>query len=195
MRTGNVQRAFEESLHKLGTDYADLYLLHWPAGDYVKSWLDLEKIYKAGHARAIGVCNFQPHHLEDIKKVWSVVPAINQIELHPELTQKPLRKICDEFGIVVTAYSPLGGPNQAAQMLQNPTIAEISKKYNKTPAQIVLRWNIDIGITTIPKSSNTKRLAENFDVFDFSLSPQDISEIEALNKNKRVGYDPDNFDF
>ncbi|MCL2576177.1 MAG: aldo/keto reductase [Defluviitaleaceae bacterium] len=195
MRNGTFTTAFEESLNRLGVDYIDMYLLHWPAGDYVAAWQVLEKIYKSGKTRAIGVCNFQPHHIEDLRKVWSVVPVVNQIELHPELTQEPLRNFCNKLGIAVTAYSPLGGPKQAGRMMDNPLFSDIAQKYNKTAAQIVLRWGLDIGVAVIPKSANPARIAQNIDIFDFKLGKEDIAAIDALNIDRRVGYDPDNFNF
>ena len=193
-RSGDIEAAFAESLQKLGTDYVDMYLVHWPVpGKYVDAYLALEKIYKSGRAKAIGVSNFHPHHLDEIKKVWSVVPAVNQVELHPELTQKPLLKRCHEEGIVITSWSPLGAAKNG--LLTKPTLVHIAKKYNKTPAQIILRWNIDLGIITIPKSATPSRIAENFDIFDFKLTEEEIQHIDDLNKDARVGSDPDNFSF
>ena len=194
LRTGNVNEAFEESLEKLGTDYVDLYLIHWPvAGKYVDAYLELEKIYKSGRAKAIGVCNFHEHHLEDIKKVWSVTPVMNQIELHPNLSQKPLIQFCKDNDIVPQAWSPLGGGK--TNLLQTPVLTEIASKYGKSPAQVVLRWNIDCGVITIPKSITPSRIKENFDIFDFELDAEDIAKIDALNTNERTGSSPDNFDF
>jgi len=200
MRENRVQAEFEQSLSKLGMDYVDMYIIHWPVKEkYVEAWLELEKIYKSGRAKAVGLSNFQDYHITEIKKVWSVVPAINQIELHPFLTQKPLLELCKAEGIVPEAWSPLGGGGSAADikdnLLTHPTLAEIGKKYSKSTAQVILRWNIDLGIITIPKSTNPERIKANINIFDFSLTPDEIAQIDALNKNLRTGPNPDNFSF
>lgn len=193
-RTGNVNDAFEESLRKLGTDYVDLYLVHWPVpGKFVETYLELEKNYKSGRAKAIGVSNFHEHHIDEIKKVWSVAPAINQIELHPELSQKNILKKCAQDNIVLTSWSPLGAAKNG--LLSNPTLVKIGEKYGKSPAQVILRWNIDLGIVTIPKSVTPSRIRENLDIFDFELTPDEIKEIDGLNKDERVGSNPDTFNF
>jgi len=198
-RTGDVEVAFAQSLKDLQTDYVDLYLIHWPVkGRYVDTWIALEKIYNSGRAKAIGISNFHEHHIIDIKKVWSVVPAINQIELHPRLTQKPLIKFCLEHDIIPEAWSPLGGttPDISSNVvLQEPLLTSIGDKYGKSPAQIILRWNIDLGIVTIPKSVTPSRIKENFDIFDFELTKDDITAIDSLNVNQRTGADPENFSF
>lgn len=193
-REGNVQEAFNQSLEDLGVDYVDLYLIHWAVKEkFVDTWLELEKIYKSGKAKSIGVSNFQQHHLEDIKKVWSVVPAVNQVELHPSLTQEPLLKYCTEHNIILESWSPLGaGKNNS---LKNETIVSIGEKYGKTPAQVILRWNIDRGIITIPKSVTPSRIKENIDIFDFELTESEIEAINSINTDERVGADPDNFSF
>jgi len=198
-RTGDVEVAFNQSLSDLGTDYLDLYLIHWPVpGRYVDTWLAMEKIYKSGRVKAIGISNFHEHHIDDIKEVWSVVPAMNQIELHPRLTQKPLIKYCQDLGIIPESWSPLGGsvPGEVRSMIiEEPILAEIGKKYGKSPAQVILRWNIDLGIVTIPKSISENRIRENFDIFDFELTADDIAKIDSLNTNQRTGADPENFTF
>jgi len=198
-RTGDVEVAFAQSLKDLQTDYVDLYLIHWPVkGRYVDTWMALERIYKSGRAKAIGISNFHEHHINDIKNVWSVVPAINQIELHPRLTQKPLIKFCLEHDIIPEAWSPLGGttPDISSNLvLQEPLLATIGDKYGKSPAQIILRWNIDLGIVTIPKSVTPNRIKENFDIFDFELKKDEIIAIDGLNVNQRTGADPENFSF
>ena len=199
-RTGDVEAAFAQSLKDLDTDYVDLYLIHWPVkGRYVDTWLAMEKIYKSGRAKAIGISNFHEHHIEDIKKVWSVVPAMNQIELHPTLTQKPLLAFCKSLGIVPESWSPLGGTagtwNVKENMLENEVIKSIGAKYGKSPAQVILRWNIDLGIVAIPKSVTPSRIKDNINIFDFALAPDEIAAIDALNKDQRVGPDPDNFSF
>jgi len=199
MRTGDPEEAFAQSLSDLGVDYVDLYLIHWPVkGRYVDAWLALEKIYKSGRAKAIGVSNFKPHHLEDISKVWSVVPAINQYEMHPHLTQKPLLAHCQKYGIIPQSWSPLGGtrPDSVKEgLLDNPMLIKIAEKYGKSTAQVILRWNIDLGIVCIPKSVTPSRIRANIDIFDFSLTPDEVAAIDGLNQDKRFGADPDNFDF
>ena len=192
--------AFDQSLERLGVDYIDLYIIHWPVKEhFVESWLGLEKIYKNGKVRAIGISNFNEHHIKDIEKVWSIVPALNQIELHPRLTQKPLMKYCLEKGIAIESWSPLGGHWESGglkdSLLENDVLLNIGKKYGKTTAQVILRWNIDLGIVAIPKSVTPSRIKENIDIFDFELSSEDIAAIDGLNKNQRVGPDPVNFNF
>ena len=199
-RSNEVQQSFAQSLEKLGTDYVDLYIIHWPVKEhFVDSWLELEEIYKSGKTRAIGVSNFNEHHLEDIRKVWRVVPALNQVELHPRLTQKPLLKFCRDLGVTVESWSPLGGHWDSGglkdNLLENEVLLSIGKKYGKTPAQVILRWNVELGIVAIPKSVTPERIKQNFDIFDFSLTEEDVLAIDALNKNQRGGPDPDNFDF
>jgi len=200
-RTGNVEKAFEESLNNLGTDYVDLYLIHWPVkGRFVDSWLELEKIYKSGRAKAIGISNFHACHIEDIKKVWSVVPAMNQIELHPRLTQKPLLELCRKENIAPESWSPLGGTiwsdgGLRDSLLENEVLKSIGEKHGKSAAQVILRWNIQLDIVTIPKSVTPSRIKDNINIFDFSLSADEIAAIDALNQDKRVGPDPENFNF
>ena len=196
-RNGDIQAAFDQSLNKLNLDYVDLYIIHWPCpGHYEKAWLALEKIQQSGKARAIGISNFQKHHIEDIKKTWHIIPALNQIEMHPILTQKPLIQFCRDEKIAAQAWSPLGGnrPMQERIFTSEP-IKTIAAKYGKSPAQIVLRWNIELGIITIPKSANPGRIKENFNIFDFALTPEEVAAIDALNQNERGGPDPDNFNF
>ena len=189
-KTGDIEKAFEESLEKLGLDYVDLYLIHWPIPDkFVETWLTFEKIYKNGKAKAIGVSNFKEHHLDAIKNVWTVVPAVNQYEHHPYLTQKSILEYCKKEGIVVTAYSPLGRASN--DLLSNPVIQVIAKKYNKTSAQIILRWNIQLGVVAIPRSVKPERIKENISIFDFELSQEDIASLNELDSGSRVIIDPD----
>jgi len=184
--------AFETSLQKLGLDYIDLYLIHWPVkGKYKETWKALEELYKDGKVKAIGVSNFHQHHLEDLLEEAEVVPMVNQIELHPLLSQVELRNFCKEKGIVVEAWSPLA----QGKLLNNSVLAEIAAKYNKSTAQIILRWDLQNDIVTIPKSIKEHRIIENADIFDFDLTKEDIDKINELNKNERVGPDPDNFNF
>lgn len=190
--TQSTLDAFDLSLKKLGLDYLDLYLVHWPVkGKYAETWKTLEKIYKTGKVRAIGVSNFHVHHLKDILADAEVVPAVNQVELHPYLSQVELREFNRSQGIRTEAWSPLG----QGLVLQDSTITSIAEKYGKTPAQIVLRWDLQSGIVTIPKSIREPRIIENANIFDFELSPDDMAAIDGLNKNQRVGADPDNFNF
>ncbi len=175
-----------------GQDYVDLYLIHWPvAGKYKESWKALEEIYASGRAKAIGVSNFHQHHLEDLLTEANVVPMVDQIELHPTLTQEPLRKYLAENKIAVEAWSPLGQGN----LLSEPVLVKIGEKYGKSAAQVIIRWHLQNDIIVIPKSVHEKRIQENFAVFDFELTPEEITAINQLNKDHRFGADPDNFDF
>ncbi|MED3963752.1 aldo/keto reductase [Niallia taxi] len=184
--------AFETSIQKLGLDYIDLYLIHWPvSGKYKETWKALEKLYKDGKVKAIGVSNFHKHHLEDLLSEAEIVPTVNQIELHPLLSQEELRNFCKEKGIVVEAWSPLA----QGKLLDNPVLTEIAAKYNKSTAQVILRWDLQNDIVTIPKSIKEHRIIENADIFDFELTAEDLEKINGLNKNERVGADPDNFNF
>ncbi|MFP4975445.1 aldo/keto reductase [Paenibacillus sp. CN-4] len=184
--------AYETSLSRLGLDYLDLYLIHWPvAGKYKDAWRALEKLYQDGRVRAIGVSNFQIHHLEDLMADAAIQPMINQVEFHPYLTQKELLHFTREHGIQLEAWSPLmqGG------LLDQPVLTEIAAAHGKTVAQIILRWDLQNGVITIPKSIKEHRIIENAAIFDFELSSAEMERIDALNQNRRVGPDPDNFDF
>ncbi|MFC0189633.1 aldo/keto reductase [Fictibacillus aquaticus] len=184
--------AFQESLNKLELDYVDLYLIHWPvAGKYKDTWRALEEIYRQGKAKAIGVSNFNVSHLEDLMTVATIKPMVNQVELHPRLTQKELLSYCKDNAIQLEAWRPL----VKGEILQEPVLQKIADKHDKTTAQVVLRWNVQSGIVTIPKSVNESRIRENADIFDFELSAEDMLAIDGLNENKRNGADPDNFDF
>ena len=193
-RPDDARRAFGESLGALGFDYLDLFLIHWPlptryGGDYVSTWQTLEEFYRDGRARSIGVSNFQPHHLRRLHGESEITPAVNQIEVHPYLTQDDVRAFCAEHQIAVEAWSPLA----QGLVLDDPTIVEIAKRARKTPAQVVLRWHIERGDIVFPKSVTPSRIAENIDIFDFELSGEDVEAISALNRNKRTGPDPDTF--
>ncbi|WP_090639830.1 aldo/keto reductase [Neobacillus massiliamazoniensis] len=191
-RNDSVLEAFEISLKKLGLDYVDLYLVHWPVKEkYKQTWKVLEKLYKEGRIRAIGVSNFKIHQLEDLMSVAEVKPMVNQVELHPLLAQPELRNYCKKQGIQIEAWAPLG----QGRMLEHPVINEIASKYNTSTAQVILRWDLQNEIVTIPKSVKESRIIENADIFDFALSAEDIEKINALNENKRFGADPDNFTF
>ncbi|GCD41602.1 oxidoreductase [Streptomyces paromomycinus] len=184
-------RAFDTSLGKLGLEYVDLYLIHWPmpAKDtYVDTYRAFEKIYAEGRAKAIGVSNFQPAHLERLMGETSVVPAVNQVELHPQLQQSELRAFHARHGIATEAWSPLG---QGKDLLKNTTVTGLAEKYGRTPAQIVLRWHLQLGNVVIPKSVTPSRIKENIDVFGFELDDADLSALAALDSGTRLGPDPD----
>ncbi|KLA30664.1 MULTISPECIES: aldo/keto reductase [Bacillus cereus group] len=184
--------AYEESLKKLKLDYLNLYLVHWPVeGKYKDTWRALETLYKEKRVRAIGVSNFQIHHLQDVIKDAEIKPMINQVEYHPRLTQKELQAFCKEQGIQMEAWSPL----MQGQLLDNETLQAIADKHGKTTAQVILRWDLQNGVVTIPKSTKEHRIIANADVFNFELTKEDMEKIDALNQNHRVGPDPDNFDF
>lgn len=184
--------AFDESLERLSVDYVDLYLVHWPvAGCYRQTWDEMVQILESGRARAIGVSNFMPHHLEDLLSSSTVVPAVNQVEFHPQLVQPDLLKCCRDLGIVAEAWSPL----MQGHVAGNRAIRELAGKYDKTPAQIVLRWDLQHGVVTIPKSERPERIAENAAVFDFELAPEDMLLLDSMDEGHRYGPDPNNFDF
>lgn len=184
--------AYETSLKKLGLDYLDLYLIHWPVeGKYKEAWRALETLYKEGKIKAIGVSNFQVHHLKDLMLEAQVKPMVNQVEYHPRLTQKEVQTFCQNNEIQLEAWSPL----MQGQLLNDPILIEIAKKYSKTVPQIILRWDLQNGVITIPKSTKEQRIIENSNIFDFELLKEDMERINSLNQNHRVGPDPDNFDF
>ncbi|EHN09295.1 oxidoreductase of aldo/keto reductase family subgroup 1 [Patulibacter medicamentivorans] len=185
-------RAFDVSLGKLGLTYVDLYLIHWPAPGkqlYVETWQALEKVQAEGSSRAIGVSNFQTHHLREILESSDVVPAVNQIELHPRLAQAELRAFHAEHGIVTEAWSPLA---QGA-VLNDPTITSIARAHGRTPAQVVLRWHVQLGNVVIPKSVTPERIAANVALFDFELSDEQMAAIAKLDDGTRTGPHPDEF--
>ncbi|MCW7944128.1 oxidoreductase [Streptomyces hygroscopicus] len=187
-------RAFDVSLEKLGLEYVDLYLIHWPLpsrGKFVETYKAFEKIRAEGRAKAIGLSNFLPEHLETLLGATSVVPAVNQIELHPRLQQHAAREYHKKHGIATEAWSPLG---QGKGLLEVPAIVAIAQKHGRTPAQIVLRWHLQLGNIVIPKSVTPSRIKENIDVFDFSLDTEDMAAISALNEDRRIGPDPATFD-
>ncbi|MEN8654635.1 aldo/keto reductase [Streptomyces sp. 21So2-11] len=186
-------RAFDESLAKLGLDHVDLYLIHWPApaqDKYVDTYKAFEKIHADGRARAIGVSNFHPEHLERLIGETSIVPAVNQIELHPQLQQETSRAFHAKHSIATEAWSPLGS---GKGLLEVPTVVAVARKHGKSPAQVVLRWHLQIGNVVIPKSVTPSRIKENIDVFDFELDSDDLAAFAALDEGKRLGFDPANF--
>lgn len=183
--------AFDESLQKLGTDYLDLYLIHWPKDKNAETWQALETLYKEGRVKAIGVSNFKEHHLDEILQSADITPMVNQVEFHPLFQQKTLRAYCKRLDIKLEAWSPL----MRGQALKPPLIEALAKKYRRTPSQIVLRWDLQNDVIPLPKSSHTARMKENLGVFDFELSAEDMAQINALDENKHLGADPDHVDF
>lgn len=185
-------RAFDRTLEELDLGHLDLFLIHWPLpgrGDFVETWKAMEEIYRSGRAKAIGVSNFQPHHLRRLLESSEVVPAVNQIEAHPYLTQDDARAFGAEHGIATEAWSPIA----QGKVLDDPTINRIADRVGRTPAQVTLRWHIQRGDIVFPKSVTRQRVQENFALFDFALTEGDIGEISALNRDERTGPDPDRF--
>lgn len=180
-------KAFNNSIKKLGTDYLDLYLIHWPTPLHKETWKALEKLYKEGYIRAIGTSNFTVAHLEDLIETAEVLPMVNQVEFHPFLVQTELREYCKTNNIQYEAWSPL----MRGKIIEIPLLQELSEKYNKTISQIVLRWDLQMGVVTIPKSTNPFRIKENAEIFDFLLSEDDVNRILMLDKGLRVGSDPE----
>lgn len=188
----STMRAFEESLDRLQTNYLDLYLIHWPKGKLSsETWKAMEELYEKGLIRAIGVSNFLVHHLEDFLPECKVIPAVNQIEFHPELIQPELLEYCRGKGIQPEAWSPI----MKGKVLNIPVLQALAAKYGKTPVQIVLRWDIQKGVVTIPKSVKPERIISNADIFDFELSDEDMAKIDSLDKNRRLGFHPDEIPF
>ena len=188
-----ARRAFQQSLEKLGGDYIDLYLIHWPIPSkdlYLETWETLCGLKDEGSVRSIGVSNFQIEHLERIIDATGVVPTVNQVELHPRLQQPELRRYHAEHGILTEAWSPLG----KGQLLDDPAIEKIASGHGRTPAQVVLRWHIQLGNIVIPKSVTPSRIEENFQVFDFELSNAQMRRLSELDRGERTGPDPDSFE-
>jgi 2,5-diketo-D-gluconate reductase A len=186
--------AFDRTLEDLGFDYLDLFLIHWPlpgVGDYVATWQAMEEIYRSGRAKAIDVSNFQPHHVQKLLAQTEVVPAVNQIEVHPYLTQDPVRAFNAEHGIATEAWSPIA----QGRVLGHPTLTAIAEQLGRTPAQVALRWHIQRGDIIFPKSVTPERVQENFALFDFEISEQDMISITGLNRDERTGPDPDTFNY
>lgn len=184
--------AYDTSLAKLGLEYLDLYLIHWPvAGKYKDAWRALEKLYKDGRVKAIGVSNFHVHHLKDVMDGAEIKPMVDQVEFHPLLTQQDLLAFTREQGIQLEAWSPL----MQGKLLDEPTLRKIADRHGKSIAQVILRWDLQHGVITIPKSTKEARIIENGSLFDFELSAAEMNEIDSLNRNERVGPDPDNFNF
>lgn len=199
-------RAVEESLERMKLDYLDMYLIHFPVpsvGKYCEAWRAMEKLYKDGKIRAIGVSNFQEKHLDTLLASCEIVPMTNELECNAYLTIKPLRKYCEEKNIRVINWFPLGGPSQPLVpypvadfpiLREEPIVNSIGEKYGKTPAQVLLRWAVDGGMVPIPKSCNPGRIHQNRDIFDFALTAEELEQIDSLNYDRRFGPDPDTFD-
>jgi len=200
-------RAFDASLRRLGLDYVDLYLLHWPVpsdfGATVASYKAAAKILVEGRARAIGVSNFNPRHLDELIRRTDVIPALNQVELHPYFIQQDVRDANARYGITTQSWSPIGGvyqrhppvdPHHVSGPLDNPVIVELAARHARTPAQIILRWHIEHGLSAIPKSVRRRRIIENIDIVDFTLAPEDIAAIDSLGTGVRSGPDPEMLD-
>ena len=183
-----AMKAFNDSIKKLGVEYLDLYYIHWPTELNSETWRALEDLYYEGKVKAIGVCNFKIGHLEDLKKTARIMPMINQIEIHPGCTQKEMVKYCQGNNIQLVAW----GPIMRGRVLTEPLMIDLSKKYNKTIPQITLRWHIQNDIIPIPKSSNEDRIKENFNIFDFEISIEDMLKIDTLDRNENVSGVPDN---
>ncbi|MDR0901385.1 MAG: aldo/keto reductase [Opitutaceae bacterium] len=186
-------KALEQSLARLGLDYVDLYLIHWPVptrNEYTDTWKALVQLRADGRAKSIGVSNFMPAHLRRIVDATGVVPAVNQVELHPHFPQAALRAFHAERGIITESWSPLA---QGGDLLKDPVVGKIAAKHKRTPAQVVLRWHVELGLVAIPKSVTPARIAENADIFKFSLDPGDKAAFATLNKGHRIGPSPDTF--
>ncbi len=185
-------KAFNNSLKRLNLDYLDLYLIHWPVeGKYKETWRALEHLYREKKIRAIGVSNFMKHHLEDLLKSAEIVPMVNQMEFHPYLVQQDLIDYCNVHQIQYEAWSPM----MQGRIFNLESIKKIGVKYGKSPAQVVLRWDLQKGVITIPKSAKKERIIDNASLFDFELSNEDMAYLDSLEKGQRFGPDPDTFDF
>lgn len=192
-----TMKAFDKSMKRLGFDrggYLDMYLIHWPVpaiGHFVDTWRAFAALHDLGRVRSIGVSNFAPEHLNTLIDATGVVPVVNQIELHPLLTQVELREVHAQLGIATEAWAPLG----RGRLLEHPTITSVAETYGKAPAQVIIRWHLQIGNIVIPKSVNPERIASNFDVFDFELSDDDVTAISSLDNGTRLGPDPRTFNY
>ncbi|NIK13234.1 aldo/keto reductase [Alkalibacillus almallahensis] len=186
----NTLRAFEASMNRLELDYLDLYLVHWPVKDYYRdTWKAMERLVDEGLIRSIGVSNFKQRHLEDLMTTANVKPTVNQVEYHPHLQQHDVKAFCEQESIQLEAWSPL----KRGDLFDDETIQHIAQKHDKTPAQVILRWDVDTNVITIPKSVKEHRIVENSDIFDFQLDQADLDAIKALNRDERVGPNPDQF--
>lgn len=184
-----AKKAFNETMDKLGLDYLDLYLIHWPVNDWQGAWRALEEIYAEGRVKAIGVSNFLQHHLETLFQNSDIRPAVNQYEMHPYLQQADLRKFCQDNAIAVTAWAPI----MKGRVLNVPELVAIGEKYGKSAVHVTLRWLLQLDVIAIPKSVNQSRIESNADLFDFELTDDEIATINALDKAERLGSHPDSF--
>lgn len=190
----SVRVGFFKSLKALGLDYVDLYQFHWPVPNYfLDTWKEIEQLYKEGYIKAIGIANCHQHHIEEILKVCEIPPMVNEIEVHPLFSQKPLIEYCKSHNIRVEAYTPLARNDE--RLRRNRVLLQLSEKYNKTPLQIILRWHIENGVIPIPRSTNINRLKQNLSVFDFHLTEEEVKMVDGININSRLRYDPDNCDY
>lgn len=195
IRKGRVKDALRKSLDDLKMDYVDLYLIHWPVEGWQRAWEDMQSLYEDGLVRAIGVSNFERENMEAVLSMGGVVPAVDQFESSPQFQNTDLVRFCQSKGVVVEAYQPLGGQDSAAKVLDNPVLIEIGTKYGKSPAQAALRWQIQRDVIPLPRSRHAARIEQNFDVFDFELSPEDMKAIDAIGTGVRNGADPSHIDF
>jgi diketogulonate reductase-like aldo/keto reductase len=193
-REQDIRLAFKASLTRLGLKYLDLYLMHWPVPNlYLSSWKQMEILYREGLVRSIGVCNFHEHHLKHLLDNSDIVPAVNQIELHPLLSQRNILSFCNGRDIQVEAYTPVARMHE--KLIKDERLVSIAKQYKKTVPQVVLRWDFQHGLVSIPKTSSPVRLKENISIFDFNLTDKEMDVLDLLNVDFRVRYDPDNCDF
>jgi 2,5-diketo-D-gluconate reductase A len=194
-RRDDALRAFDQSLADLGFEYLDLFLIHWPLPgidvDYIETWKAMEEIYASGRCRAIGVSNFQAHHLRRLFSETEVRPAVNQIEVHPYLTQEELRAFDADHEIVTEAWSPIA----QGKVLGDPVVQRVAERYSRTPAQVVLRWHVQRGDVVFPKSVSRERMQQNFELFDFELDGDAMGDLTALDRGERTGPDPDTFNY
>ena len=191
---GTVREGFFNSLKALGLDYVDLYQIHWPvSGHYLDTWKEMEKLYEEGYVKVLGVANCHEHHIEDILKICKIAPMVNEVEVHPLFSQKALKAYCESKNIRMEAYTPLARNDE--RLRRNRTLLGLADKYHKTPLQIIIRWHIENRIIPIPRSTNKNRLQQNIDVFDFSLTKDEVESVDRININSRLRYDPDNCDF
>lgn len=190
----DVRASLKRSLKKLGLKKIDMYMIHWPLPDYyLDTWKQMEELYEEGLIKVLGVCNFHQHHLETLFEHCRIKPMVNQLELHPLLTQKPLRDFCTQNGIIVEAYSPTARMDK--KLTEHPTLKKIADDHGKNVVQIILRWDYQNRVIPIIKSANKQRMAANIDIFDFELSKSEMNQIEEMNENYRIRHDPDNCDF
>jgi len=193
IRNHRVREAYFESLKRLDLNYVDLCLIHWPAKGFQEAWTELEKLYNEGKIRSIGVSNFHVHHFQELESTMNILPMVNQIESNPRMNNQELIDYCQSNGIVVEAYSPLGGTG--SRIFSNPTLMKIASKHNKSVANIIIRWCLQRGLVVLPKSVHKEYIINNINSFDFELSPEEMKTINELNTNTRSGADPDNFNF